>query len=369
MYEKLQTEHKVTPIYSPQCNGRIEGFHRFLKSCIAKQLENRVEWDNLVWKATAAYNFFPTESSGMAPFFLMFGREANVKHNLLAPEKLKYMGTDESMINIELMNKLYLVVAHNLHEARRARDRNGPRNTSRECDILRLGDNVLVRDHTSKVFQPKYKDFCITGFLGKNQSEVKENHGHTMKVHRRDVKKIPVTDKICQMYEEEQVNKTRNGRKLVPDNKMPNLLWNLEKQETWHKEEIQEAEEINSLNRTLEVSIHMIIFIYSYILLIQDIVFQYAKTAAEAIKQAVRRPRTLVIPVGQKSRRKCKQDSNTRVHAKKTAKTSRTDHVTAIVDTQQSNKSVFQVVGPDLFRKDRDPHGNCRQNKHQSQGN
>ena len=191
MYEKLQTEHKVTPIYSPQCNGRIEGFHRFLKLCIAKQLENRVEWDDLVWKATAAYNFFPTESSGMAPFFMMFGREANVKHNLLASEKPKYMGTDKSMINLELMNKLYLVIAHNLHEARRARDKNCSRNISRECDILRLGDNILVRDHTSKVFQPKYKDFCITGFLGKNQIEVKDNHGHTTKVHRRDVKKIP----------------------------------------------------------------------------------------------------------------------------------------------------------------------------------
>ena len=167
VYEKLQTEHKVTPIYSPQCNGRIEGFHRFLKSCIAKQLENRVEWDGLVWKATAAYNFCPTESSGMAPFFLMFGREANVKHNLLASEKPKYMGTDESMINLELMNKLYLVVAHNLHKTRKARDKNCSRNISRECDILRLGDSVLVRDHTSKVFLPKYKDFCITGFLGK----------------------------------------------------------------------------------------------------------------------------------------------------------------------------------------------------------
>ena len=47
---------------------------------IVKQLETHVEWDNLVWKATAAYNFFPMESSGIAPFFLMFGREAAVKH-------------------------------------------------------------------------------------------------------------------------------------------------------------------------------------------------------------------------------------------------------------------------------------------------
>ena len=287
VYKKLQTEHKVTPIYSPQCNGRIEGFHRFLKSCIAKQLENRVEWDDLVWKATAAYNFFPTESSGMAPFFLMFGREANVKHNLLASERPKYMGTDESRINLELMNKLYLVIAHNLHEARKARDKNTTRNTSKETDILRLGDNVLVRDHTSKVFQPKYKDFCITGFLGKNQIEVKDNHSHTTKVHRRDVKKIPMTDKICQMYEEEQVSKTRNGRKLVPDKIMPKLSWKLEKQETIEQEDIQQLEGTNSQNRTPLVLFTTIIFIYTYILLIQDIVSQKIKILAETVKSTI----------------------------------------------------------------------------------
>ena len=124
VFNKLRTEQKFTPIYSPQCNGRIEGFHKFLKATIAKQLENHVEWDDLVWKATAAYNFFPTESSGIAPFFLMFGCEAAVKHTLLASESSKYIGTDDSMINIELMTKLYLVVAHNLNEARKARDGN-----------------------------------------------------------------------------------------------------------------------------------------------------------------------------------------------------------------------------------------------------
>ena len=79
VFEKLRIEQKFTPIYSPQCNGRIEGFHKFLKATIAKQLETRVEWDDLVWKATAAYNFFPTESSGIAPFFLMFRQESSSK--------------------------------------------------------------------------------------------------------------------------------------------------------------------------------------------------------------------------------------------------------------------------------------------------
>ena len=59
VFEKLRTEQKFTPISSPQCNGRIEGFHKCLKATIAKQLETHVEWDDLVWKATAAYNFSP----------------------------------------------------------------------------------------------------------------------------------------------------------------------------------------------------------------------------------------------------------------------------------------------------------------------
>ena len=86
VFEKLRIGQKFTPIYSPQCNGRIEGSHKFLKAMIAKQLETRMEGDDLVWKATAAYNFSPTESSGIAPFFLMFGCEAAVKHTLLESE-------------------------------------------------------------------------------------------------------------------------------------------------------------------------------------------------------------------------------------------------------------------------------------------
>ena len=226
VFKKLKIEQKFTPIYSPQCNGRIEGFHKFLKATIAKQLETHVEWDDLVWKATAAYNCFPTESSGLAPFFLMFGHEAAVKHTLLESENPKYLGTDDGMINMGLMTKLYHVVAHNLNKVRKARDGNKKGKTPKEPEKL-VGDKILVRDHTSKAFQPKYKDFCIVGLLGKNQVEIKDNHSHTTKVHHRDVKKIPMMEKVCKLYEEEQVGKTREGRKAVPTNKMPDLGWDI----------------------------------------------------------------------------------------------------------------------------------------------
>ena len=70
----------------------------------------------------------------------------------------------------------------------------------------------------------------MTGLLGKNQVEIKDNHGHTTKVHCRDVKKIPMTEKVCQLYKEEQVGKVRSGRKAIPDSKMPDLGWDITEQ-------------------------------------------------------------------------------------------------------------------------------------------
>ena len=34
-----------------------------------------------------------------------------------------------------------------------------------------------------------------------------------------------MTEKVCQLYEEEQVGKVRNGKKAIPDSKMPDLGW------------------------------------------------------------------------------------------------------------------------------------------------
>ena len=77
-----------------------------------------------MWKATAAYNFFPTESSRIAPFFLMFGRKAAVKHTLLELENPKYLGTDDGMMNVGLMTKLY----HVEMRTRKAEHQKNPRN-------------------------------------------------------------------------------------------------------------------------------------------------------------------------------------------------------------------------------------------------
>ena len=217
----------------------------------------------------------------------MFGREAAVKHTLLESENPKYLGTDYSMINIGLMTKLYHVVVHNLNEARKARDGNKKGKSPKEPEELKVGDNILVRDHTSKAFQPKYKDFCIVGLLGKNQVEIKDNHGHTTKVHHRDVKKIPMTEKVCKLYEEEQVGKTGEGRKAVPANKMPDLGWDIAETQL-----LQENQGNNNTHMTLAlqtvitITIMLITFL-EHITAYAKKIPKFAKKTAQVVKRMI----------------------------------------------------------------------------------
>ena len=224
------------------------------------------------------------ESSGMAPFFLMFGHETAVKHTLLESERPEYLGTDDSMINLELMTKLYLVVAHNLNEARKARNGNKKGRTTKEPEKLKIGDNVLVRDHTSKSIQPKYKNFCIVGLLGKNQIEIKDNHGHTTKVHRRDIKKM--TGKVCQLYKEEQLGKIREGRKAVPSSKMPDLGWGIVETQLQAENKVEEAQELPETD-TLLTAIPLQTMITIYILL--TTVVQHLKSHIQKIPGIARK--------------------------------------------------------------------------------
>ena len=80
MFEQISKELGLeymlyTPPYHPASNGRIKGFHAFLKACITKHVTPQLEWNVLIPLACAAYNFIPNEHSKESPFFLMFGRD------------------------------------------------------------------------------------------------------------------------------------------------------------------------------------------------------------------------------------------------------------------------------------------------------
>ena len=86
--KELGLEYKVyTPPYHPVLNGRIEGFHAFLKACIAKHVAPQLEWDALISLGCVMYNFIPNDNSKESPFFLMFGRDPVLPLNTLLGPK------------------------------------------------------------------------------------------------------------------------------------------------------------------------------------------------------------------------------------------------------------------------------------------
>ena len=79
---------KYTAPYHPSSNGKIEGFHNFLKACLLKHVSSKLEWDDVVPLACTAYNFMPNENSRELPFFLMFARDPILPLNTLLQPKV-----------------------------------------------------------------------------------------------------------------------------------------------------------------------------------------------------------------------------------------------------------------------------------------
>ena len=122
--QELGIEHKVyLPPFHPQSNGQIEGFHAFLKACLAKHVSHELEWDEVCPIATAAYNFLPNEHFRESPFFIMFGRDPRIPLAEIFEPRIRYLGTDETIMSLESLHKMYLIVAENLQKAR-VRDKN-----------------------------------------------------------------------------------------------------------------------------------------------------------------------------------------------------------------------------------------------------
>ena len=105
---KLGTEFSIhSPPYRPQSNGKIEGFHGFLKTCIGKHINYRLEWDKLTPMATACYNFFPNCSARESAFFIMFGRDPINKLNMLLHAARCYFHDDNGFPNLEALKNMW----------------------------------------------------------------------------------------------------------------------------------------------------------------------------------------------------------------------------------------------------------------------
>ena len=67
----------------PQTDGLVERFNRTLKQTLAKLVaKGRHDWDSLLGQVLFAYWTMPHSSTGMTPFYLLYGRNPQLPTSL-----------------------------------------------------------------------------------------------------------------------------------------------------------------------------------------------------------------------------------------------------------------------------------------------
>ena len=189
-----------SPPYRPQSNWKVEGFHSFLKACIAKHINHGLEWDELTPMATACHNFFPNCSARESAFFLMFGRDTVNQLNHMLHQARRYFHDDNGLPDLEALKNIYQLVTQQLLNSRERYMKKHHNQKPVELPV-KPGDLVLMVNHTAKSFEPKYKKETYRVVKGNgNQVDIRYYRGNISTVLIMVVKKTTLTDEVADDY-------------------------------------------------------------------------------------------------------------------------------------------------------------------------
>ena len=98
--KQLSIEQIFSAPYHPQNNGKLEVFHKYLKPTLKKLCEKDTSsWGQYLNQVLASYRVTPNPATAETPFFLVYGRDANLPlHQLLGPMQ-QFLGGPQTCIS------------------------------------------------------------------------------------------------------------------------------------------------------------------------------------------------------------------------------------------------------------------------------
>ena len=72
----------TTPYY-PQSDGLVERLNRTIQAMLATEIDEKEEWEECLPKVCLAYNTSEHSAAGFSPFYMMFGRQANMPLDII----------------------------------------------------------------------------------------------------------------------------------------------------------------------------------------------------------------------------------------------------------------------------------------------
>ncbi len=147
--EALKVDVRCTTPYHPQTNGKLERWHRTLKSILRKLVNNNISaWEEQLGPALMAYRQSVSETTGYSPFYLLYGRRAKYPANR-APEGVSVLGKRLE----EMTDALHLASVNTQRSKERFMRTAGK---IANAVALRVGDRVLPTAHERAPFDSKW---------------------------------------------------------------------------------------------------------------------------------------------------------------------------------------------------------------------
>ena len=109
--QQLGKDRIFSAPYHPQSNSKLEVFHKYLKPTLKKLSEkDPANWDKYLNQVLASYRITPNLVTAESQFFLVYGRDPNLPHQLLEPMQ-HFLGDHGSgKLNLETQ-RLALAIA------------------------------------------------------------------------------------------------------------------------------------------------------------------------------------------------------------------------------------------------------------------
>ena len=133
------------------------------------------------------------------------------------------MGNDDNVISLEAMKSIFELVAVNLKNARAQKDpKHFPKVTK-----LKIGDTVMVKNHTAKPFEPKYVgDYQIIKLVGHKVHLQPCQGGPVREEHLDHIKYVLPADRYISAVPDYEWFSHKTNLRLNPKN-IPDLQWDL----------------------------------------------------------------------------------------------------------------------------------------------
>ena len=140
----------------------------------------------------------------------------------LFQHKLRYLGTDETVLSLQALRNMYLVIAENLNKARQK----DTIRSDKKIPPIQPNQLVTLKVHIRKTLDPRYEGTYLVIRIKGNQVEIACNGTVTPTkwAHITHLKPLLRADEIIENLPKAQAFARKTKLALNPD-KIPDLNW------------------------------------------------------------------------------------------------------------------------------------------------